>query len=368
MEKLRKTSLFPLYEKYGAKVVDYAGWAMPVEFSGLMHEHKAVRTAAGLFDVSHMGEIEVKGEEALDFLQYLLTNDINAMSDNQIIYTFMCYENGGVVDDLLVYKYDDKHYLLVVNAANMEKDHEWMLKQQGDFKVEIINLSDDISEVALQGPYAEEILSKLTDADIKNLPAFYLKRDVNVAGANCLISRTGYTGEDGFEIYLSHQDAPVIWEKILEAGQEYGILPIGLGARDTLRFEASLPLYGNEISQDITPIEAGLGFFVKFDKGDFIGRDVLKVQKEEGTQRKSVGFEMIGGGIPRHGYSVVCKNKEVGFVTTGYHSPTLGKSIGFALVDKDCASLDTEIEIQIRKRRAGAKVVSKKFYEKRYKK
>lgn len=368
MDGLKKTSLFPLYEKYGAKIVDYAGWAMPVEFSGLVDEHKAVRTAAGLFDVSHMGEIEVKGEGALDYLQYLLTNDISAMADNQVIYTFMCYENGGVVDDLLVYKYNRDHYLLVVNAANMEKDHEWMVKQQGDFKVEIINISADTSELALQGPAAEAILSKLTDADIKNLPAFYLKRDVNVAGANCLVSRTGYTGEDGFEIYLNHKDAPVIWERILEAGQEYGILPIGLGARDTLRFEASLPLYGNEISQDITPIEAGLAFFVKLDKGDFIGRDVLKAQKEEGTQRKSVGFEMTGGGIPRHGYPVLCGGKEVGFVTTGYHSPTLEKSIGVALVDKDCGALDTEIEIQIRKRTVSAKVVSKKFYEKRYKK
>lgn len=368
MEGLRKTSIFPLYEKYGGKVVDYAGWAMPVEFSGLVNEHKAVRTAAGLFDVSHMGEIEVKGEEALDFLQYLLTNDISAMADNQIIYTFMCYENGGVVDDLLVYKYNQDHYLLVVNAANMEKDHDWLVKQQGDFKVEIINISDDTSEVALQGPCAEAILAKLTDADIENLPAFYLMRDVNIGGANCLLSRTGYTGEDGFEIYLSHEDAPMMWEKILEAGEEYGILPIGLGARDTLRFEASLPLYGNEISQDITPIEAGLGFFVKFNKGDFIGSQVLKAQKEDGTDRKSVGFEMTGGGIPRHGYPVLCGGEEVGFVTTGYHSPTLEKSIGFALVDKDCASLDTEIEIQIRKRTVPAKIVSKKFYEKRYKK
>ncbi len=368
MEGLKKTSLFPLYEKYGGKIVEYAGWAMPVEFSGLVPEHKAVRTAAGLFDVSHMGEIEVRGAEAEDFLQYLLTNDIAAMEDNQVIYTFMCYENGGVVDDLLVYKYTKDHFLLVVNAANMEKDYDWICKLQGDYKVEIINISDVTSEVALQGPAAEKILARLTDADIKNLPSFYLMRDVDVAGANCLISRTGYTGEDGFEIYLSHEDAPKVWEKILEAGEEFGILPVGLGARDTLRFEAALPLYGNEISQDITPIEAGLGFFVKPDKGDFIGRDVLKAQKEEGTSRKSVGFEMIDGGIPRHGYPVLCNGEEVGFVTTGYHSPTLEKSIGFALVDKDCAGLDTEIEIQIRKRTAKAKVVSKKFYSKRYKK
>ncbi|MFA5636590.1 MAG: glycine cleavage system aminomethyltransferase GcvT, partial [Anaerovoracaceae bacterium] len=213
---LMKTSLFPMYGKYGGKMVDYAGWSMPVEFSGLTLEHEAVRTAAGLFDVSHMGEIEVKGSEAAAYLQNLLTNNIETTHDNQVIYTFMCYQNGGVVDDLLVYRYSADHYLLVVNAANMEKDYEWMIEQKKNYQVEVINLSSEISEVALQGPKAERVLQKLTDTDLSQIPSFYLKRDVKIAGANCLISRTGYTGEDGFEVYLSHEDAPLVWEKILE--------------------------------------------------------------------------------------------------------------------------------------------------------
>lgn len=368
MDDLRKTSLFPMYEKHGGKTVDYAGWIMPVEFSGLVAEHRAVRNAAGLFDVSHMGEIEIKGKDAVNFLQKLLTNNIEIMKDNQVIYTFMCYENGGVVDDLLVYKYSDDHYLLVVNASNMEKDYQWISDHKDNYNVETINLSDEISEMALQGPKAEAILQKLTDANLSELPAFYLKRDVTVAGANCLISRTGYTGEDGFEIYLSHEDAPVVWEKILEAGEPEGLVPVGLGARDTLRFEASLPLYGNEISQDITPLEAGFGYFVKFDKGDFIGREPLFKQKQEGPERKLVGFEMIDNGIPRHGYNVLSDGKEIGFVTTGYHSPTLEKNIGFALLQKEYAELGGTIEIQIRKRTSKAKIVGKKFYTKNYKK
>lgn len=368
MDTLKKTALFPMYEKYGGKLVDYAGWSMPVEFSGLVREHEAVRTAAGLFDVSHMGEIEVKGSEAAAYLQNLLTNNIEAMNDNQVIYTFMCYENGGVVDDLLVYRYSADHYLLVVNAANMEKDYEWMIAQKKSYRVEIINLSSEISEVALQGPKAESILQMLTDTDLSQIPSFYLKRDVEIAGARCLISRTGYTGEDGFEIYLKHEDAAVVWEKILEAGKPDGVIPVGLGARDTLRFEAALPLYGNEISQDISPIEAGLGYFVKFDKGDFIGREALFTQKQEGLKRKSVAFEMIDNGIPRHGYSVLSEGKEIGFVTTGYHSPTLGRNIGYALVRAEYAEIGNTIEIQIRKRTAKAQIVSKKFYAKNYKK
>ncbi len=368
MDNLKKTALYPLYEKYGGKLVDYAGWLMPVEFSGLTLEHEAVRTKAGLFDVSHMGEIEVKGKEALLYLQNLLTNNIETMKDNQVIYTFMCYENGGVVDDLLVYKYTQDHYLLVVNASNMEKDYQWMLDQKGEYQADIINLSSEISEVALQGPEAEGILQKLIDTKLSEIRPFFLKRDVKIAGANCLISRTGYTGEDGFEIYLSHEDAPLVWEKILEAGKLEGVVPIGLGARDTLRFEVALPLYGNEISQDISPIEAGLGFFVKFDKGDFIGREALFSQKEKGPDRKLVGFELIENGIPRHGYNVFAEGNEIGFVTTGYHSPSLGKNIGFALLKKGYGRLGENIEIQIRKRFVKAEIVDKRFYKKSYKK
>ena len=368
MDNLKRTSLYPLYGKYNGKIVEYAGWLMPVEFSGLISEHEAVRTKAGLFDVSHMGEIEVRGKGSTLYLQNLLTNNIETMEDNQVIYTFMCYENGGVVDDLLVYKYTYNHYLLVVNAANMEKDYKWMVESKGEYQADIVNLSAEISEVALQGPMAESVLQKLTDTRLSEISSFYLKKDVRIAGANCLVSRTGYTGEDGFEIYLSHEDAPMVFEKILEIGKPDGVVPVGLGARDTLRFEVALPLYGNEISQDISPIEAGLGFFVKFNKGNFIGRDVLLKQKQEGTDRKLIGFEMVDNGIPRHGYAVMADGNEIGFVTTGYHSPSIGKNIGLALVDKEFTGLDKIIEIQIRKRVAKAKVVDKRFYKKNYKK
>lgn len=361
MENLKKTSLFSIYEKYGGKIVDYAGWAMPVQFEGLIQEHEAVRNAAGLFDVSHMGEIEVKGKDALKYLQYLLTNNFKTMEDNQIIYSFMCYPHGGVVDDLLVYKYSSDYYLLVVNASNMEKDYKWMLEQKGDFNVQIINISNKVSEIAIQGPYSEKILQKLTNTDLSKIAPFFLKQNVEISGVNCLISRTGYTGEDGFEIYLNNEDASIIWEKLMEKGKDEGIKPAGLGARDTLRFEASMPLYGNEISQDITPLEAGLGFFVKFDKGNFIGRESLLKQKEEGLNRKLVAFEMIENGIPRHGYDVLKDKAKIGFVTTGYHSPTLKKNIGFALVDSKFTALDTILEIQIRKKVAKAKIINKKF-------
>lgn len=368
MDDFKKTSLFPNYEKYGGKIVEYAGWKMPVEFEGLTTEHEAVRTAAGLFDVSHMGEIQVKGKDAVKYLQLLLTNNIETMQDNQVIYTFMCYPSGGVVDDLLVYKYSAQYYLLVVNAANIGKDYQWMIDNKGSFDIEIMNISNEISEVALQGPKSEQILQKLTDTNLSEIRSFFLKTDVNIAGANCFISRTGYTGEDGFEIYLRNSDASGVWEKILEAGQAEGIKPVGLGARDTLRFESALPLYGNEISQDITPIEAGLGFFVKFDKGEFIGREALLKQKQAGTDRKLAAFEMLENGIPRHGYEVLANGEKIGFVTTGYHSPTLNKNIGFALIQKKYSELGSVIEVKIRKRIVKAKIVEKKFYEKKYKK
>ncbi len=361
MENLKKTHLFPIYEKYGAKVVDYAGWAMPVQFEGLIEEHEAVRNAAGIFDVSHMGEVEVKGKGAEKYLQNLLTNDFEAVEDNQIIYSFMCYPNGGVVDDLLVYKYNTERYLLVVNASNKEKDINWMNEHKGSFDIQIDDISHKVSEIAIQGPLSQEILQKLTKEDLSKLAPFYLKENVDILGYNCLLSRTGYTGEDGFEIYLDNENVVKVWEKLIEEGKESGLKPAGLGARDTLRFEASMPLYGNEISQDITPIEAGLGFFVKLNKNDFIGKEALSKQKEEGPKRKLVAFEMVGNGIPRHGYDVLKNGAVIGFVTTGYHSPTLKKNIGFALIDSEHGAMDNVLEIQIRKKKAEAKIISKKF-------
>ncbi|WP_432666370.1 glycine cleavage system aminomethyltransferase GcvT [Wukongibacter baidiensis] len=368
MNELRKTSLFKSHEKHGGKIVNFSGWALPVQYEGLTAEHEAVRNFAGLFDVSHMGEVEVKGKEAFDFVQNLVTNDVSVLEDNQVIYTFMCYPHGGVVDDLLVYKFTSNHFFLVINASNIEKDFKWMKENVGTYEVELANISDDVSEMAIQGPNAQKILQELTDTELSEIGFFYCKRDVKVAGANCLVSRTGYTGEDGFEIYLAHDDAELVWDKLTEAGKEYGLKPAGLGARDTLRFEATLPLYGNELSEDITPLEAGLGFFVKLDKENFIGKEALVKQKEEGLKRKIVGFEMIDKGIPRHGYDVMADGKKIGFVTTGYAAPTVNKNIGLAMVDIEYAKLETPIEIQVRKRVLKAKVVSKRFYTKKYKK
>ncbi len=368
MAEPRKTSLYNAHLKYGGKIVDYSGWALPVQYEGLTQEHEAVRMQAGLFDVSHMGEVEVTGPQALDFVQYLVTNDVSVLDDNQIAYSFMCYPEGGVVDDLLVYKFSKDHYFLVINAANVEKDVDWINEKAKGYDVNVKNLSDDISEVAIQGPNAQKILQKLTDTDLSEIEFFHLKRDVNVAGANCLISRTGYTGEDGFEVYFDHEHAESLWDKLMEAGKEDGLKPAGLGSRDTLRFEATLPLYGNELGKDITPLEAGYGMFVKLNKENFIGKDALVKQKAEGLKRKIVGFEMIDRGVPRHGYEVYADGKKIGFVTTGYFSPTLKKNIGFAMLDIEYTELDTPIEIQVRNRALKAKVVNKRFYQKHYKK
>ncbi|MBN2260550.1 MAG: glycine cleavage system aminomethyltransferase GcvT [Clostridiales bacterium] len=368
MADLKRTALYDSHLKWGGKIIGFAGWELPVQYEGLVPEHHAVRNNAGLFDVSHMGEVSVKGKEATAFVQYLVTNDVKVMADNQVIYAQMCYENGGVVDDLLVYKFDNDEYFLVINASNVDKDYAWMVEVAAKFDVALVNLSPDYSELALQGPKAQEILQKLTDTNLDEVGFFFLKRDVNIDGINCLISRTGYTGEDGFEIYISHEDAPKMWDSILNIGKDLGVKPVGLGARDTLRFEATLPLYGQEIDKDISPLEAGLGYFVKLDTDDFIGKDALVKQKAEGLKRKVVGFEMIGKGIPRHEYLVFKDGKEIGVVTTGYKSPTLDRTIGLALVDAEYSKMDEEFEIQIRNKMSLAKVVSKRFYQKQYKK
>ncbi|MGX1983058.1 glycine cleavage system aminomethyltransferase GcvT [Thermolongibacillus altinsuensis] len=360
---MKRTPLFPIYEQYGAKTIDFGGWELPVQFSSIKEEHEAVRARAGLFDVSHMGEIEVKGKDSLAFLQKVMTNDVAKLTNGRAQYTLMCYENGGTVDDLLIYKKDEDHYLLVVNAANTEKDVEWLNKHAfGD--VELTNISEKIAQLALQGPLAEKVLQTLTDIDLSQMKFFEFKDNVNLQGINALVSRTGYTGEDGFEIYCRAEDAIILWNAILEAGKEDGVLPCGLGARDTLRFEATLPLYGQELSKDITPIEAGLGFAVKTNKEiDFIGKDVLKKQKEEGTLRKLVGIEMIDKGIPRHGYPIFSEEEEIGFVTTGTQSPTLKKNIGLALIKSEFSALDTEVKVDIRGKRLKAKVVATPFYK-----
>ncbi|MGH4118484.1 glycine cleavage system aminomethyltransferase GcvT [Clostridium sp.] len=368
MENLKKTHLHNTYKQYGGKLVEFGGWEMPIQFEGIISEHEAVRCDAGLFDVSHMGEVDIKGSDAFEFVQNLVTNDIAVLKDNQILYTFMCYPNGGVVDDLLVYKYSAEHYYLVINAGNIEKDVKWMIDNKGVYNIEIINSSDAVSEIAIQGPKAQMILQKITDLDLNEIKFFYFKRDVLVDGVKCLISRTGYTGEDGFEIYTSNGQIEKLWHKLLNIGQEDGLKPTGLGCRDTLRFEAALPLYGNELSQDITPLEAGLGYFVKLQKPNFIGKEALLKQKEQGLKRKSVGFEMKERGIPRHGYEVKAHGEKIGVVTTGYLSPTLKKNIGLALIDYKYSELGTEIEIMVRNKPLKAEIISKKFYKKNYNK
>ncbi|MDF2949670.1 MAG: glycine cleavage system protein, partial [Sedimentibacter sp.] len=359
----------PLYEKHlelKGKIIDFGGWALPVEYSGILLEHEAVRTAAGLFDVSHMGEITVKGEEAEKFIQFIVTNDISVLSNNQIAYTTMCYQDGGVVDDLLVYKYSNTDYLLVVNASNTDKDFEW-IENHVFGNVEVKNVSNDYAQLALQGPQAQSVMQKLTADDLNEIKFYHFKENVNVGGINVLVSRTGYTGEDGFELYVASSDGSRLWDLLMETGKDEKLVPAGLGARDTLRFEAALPLYGQEIDKDITPLEAGLGFSVKLAKEDFIGKEVLSRQKSEGVNRKVIGFEMIDRGIPRSHYEVYADGKKIGYVTTGSFSPTLKKNIGLALIEAEYSKEGTEIEISIRNKNLKAVVIKKPFYTKRYK-
>ncbi|MGD7009460.1 glycine cleavage system aminomethyltransferase GcvT [Metabacillus sp. 84] len=363
MTQLKRTPLFEWYKESGGKTIDFGGWELPVQFSSIKEEHQAVRTKAGLFDVSHMGEVSIKGKDSLAFLQKLMTNDVSALKPGGAQYTAMCYENGGTVDDLLVYKKAEDDYLAVINASNIEKDLEWMLQHQsGD--VELVNLSDATALLALQGPLAEQVLQTLTEEKLRDIKFFKFREDVPVAGVNALVSRTGYTGEDGFELYCRSEDAPVLWSAILKAGKEDGVLPCGLGARDTLRFESNLPLYGQELSKDITPIEAGIGFAVKPGKeADFFGKEVLKNQKENGAPRKMAGLEMLDKGIPRLGYPVFKNGERIGEVTTGTQSPTLKKNVGLALLKAEFTGLETEVEVEIRGRHLRAKVVSTPFYK-----
>ncbi|MBG9590379.1 glycine cleavage system aminomethyltransferase GcvT [Cytobacillus firmus] len=363
MSQLKRTPLFEVYKDYGAKTIDFGGWDLPVQFSSIKEEHEAVRTKAGLFDVSHMGEIEVKGTDSLKYLQKMMTNDISKLKNSGAQYTAMCYENGGTVDDLLVYKIEDDHYLLVVNASNIEKDFNW-LRDHAEGNVELKNLSEDMAQLAIQGPLAEKVLQKLAGTNLSDIGFFKFQQDVDLNGKKALVSRTGYTGEDGFEVYCDAKDAAALWNEILEAGKEEGVLPCGLGARDTLRFEANLALYGQELSPDITPLEAGIGFAVKVNKeADFIGKEVLKNQKENGVPRKLAGIEMIDRGIPRHGYPVYKGEELIGEVTTGTQSPTLKKNIGLVLIKKEHAELGTELEVEIRGKRLKAKIEATPFYK-----
>lgn len=368
----RRTPLYESHIKSGGKIVDFHGWLLPVQYSSILHEHESVRTKAGLFDVSHMGEIEVRGKNALEFLQRMLTNDISA-EYGRAVYSPMCYPDGGTVDDLIVYKQSDDTYLLVVNASNTDKDYQWLLDNriQG---VEVINRSDEYAQIALQGPEAANIISLLTDGTdaaektcggtvAAGLKYFRYISDACIGGIRLMISRTGYTGEDGFELYCSPDKAQKLWEMIMETGASHGLVPAGLGARDTLRLEAALPLYGQELSETISPAMAGLHRFIKPDKGDFMGRQALADQMYNGTKQKIIGFEMIDKAVPRTGYEVYHGGDKVGHVTSGGFFPTLKKNMGLALIDTSCAGEGNNIEVMVRNKAYAARIISLPFYK-----
>jgi len=362
-ENLQKTPFYPMHLKYGGKVVDFGGWALSVQFSGILDEHRTVRERVGLFDVSHMGEATVKGEGALQFLQRMVSRDLSTMKDNQIYYTHLLYPSGGVVDDLMVTKLGENDYYLVINASNAEKDIAWLEGHVKDFPgVEVKDISAETGEVALQGPYAEATLQKLTGSDLSKLKYYYVIPKAKVAGFEVMISRTGYTGEDGFEVFCKPGDAVELWEAIMEAGEDFGIKPIGLGARDSLRFEAGMPLYGQELDADTSPLEARLARFLSLDKPGFIGREGLLERQDKGLSKVLIGLEMVDRGIPRHNYPVLYQGRQVGYVTTGSYSPTLGKNIAMAYVPPALSAAGTELQVEVRGRALTAKVVRTPFY------
>ena len=353
---MKTTPLNQIHRQLGARMVDFGGWDMPVQYSGVIAEHLAVRTTAGLFDVSHMGEIEVSGAQAFDFLQYATTNDVSKLVDGQVQYTALCYETGGVVDDLTLYRFAADRYLLCVNASNSDKDFAWLqdLQQNSDFNdLSLINRSEEYAQLALQGPVAAKILAKLTTVDLASIE-FYRFTEGTVAGIEMIISRTGYTGEDGFELYCAAADGAKLWQELMTVGQPLGLEPIGLGARDTLRLEKAYALYGHEITADIMPIEARLAWITKLKKGNFVGRDAMVKAKEAGLSRKLIALTLTASGVPRDGYPVLCNGREVGYVTSGTMSPILKKGIALALIETAVADSDQSLEIGIRKRKIPA--------------
>jgi aminomethyltransferase len=356
---MKRTPLYAAHRRAGAKIVEFAGWEMPVEYAGVISEHQAVRSRAGLFDVSHMGEIEIRGAGALEFCQRVFANDLARMKIAQAQYNLLLLANGGVIDDVICYRLDDDSFLVCVNAVNIEKDFEW-LRQQAGAAVEIVNASESYAQLALQGPSAEKILQPLTELVLTALRPFYFAF-APVAGIRCLIARTGYTGEDGFELYCQAGAAEKLWAALLEAGGAEGALPAGLGARDTLRLEMGYPLYGHELDETTTPLEAGLDWVVKFSKPEFIGRAALQEQKIHGPRRRLVALEVLDPGIARSGYELFLNGQVVGRVTSGTKSPSLGKAIALGYVTREAAVLRSEIDVEIRGRKVRARIVSLPF-------
>ena len=357
-----KTPLYDAHVKLGGRIVPFAGYLLPVQYEGVIAEHMAVREKAGLFDVSHMGEITFKGKGALASLNHLLTNDYTNMPVGKVRYGVMCYEDGGTVDDLLVYKFGDEDYYVVVNASNRHKDFEHMKKNILP-DTEIQDISDSVAQVALQGPEARNIMLKLMKEE--DIPEKYYtaKRDVDIAGMNCLISYTGYTGEAGYEIYTANENAEKLWDTLLEAGKEFGLIPCGLGARDTLRLEASMPLYGHEMDETISPLETGLDFGVKMNKEEFIGKKGLEERGEPKICR--VGLQIVDKGVLREHQDVYVGDEKIGHTSSGTFSPLLKTSIAMALIDKKYSALDTVVEVDVRGRRLKAKVVEMPFYSRK---
>ncbi len=365
---MKRTPLYERHKELGAKTVAFGGWEMPVQYSGIIDEHTATRTAAGLFDISHMGRVNVRGADVLPFLQSIATQDVASIAEGLANYSLLCYPDGGIVDDIFIYHLPD-YYLVVVNASNTDKDFAWMQQHVASFEVELENISPETTMLALQGPRAEAILGRVADVDVAALPFHGVKTGTLFGDVAAIIARTGYTGEDGFELFFEHEHAARVWDGLLKEGRVDGLKPIGLGARDSLRFEPKLALYGHEISETINPYEAGLGWVVKLDKGPFVGREALQQIKAAGPRRKLVGLEMVGRGIARAGYRVVTpEGEDAGEVTTGMPAPTVGKNLALALVRTDAAGVGGELDVVIRDKPVRARVVKTPFYQSRYKK
>ncbi len=355
----KKTGLFEIHQKLGAKMVEFGGFLMPIQYTSILQEHKRVRTTVGIFDVSHMGEFIFSGEKARDFLNYLTVNDVSKLADYQAQYSAMCYDHGGIVDDLIVYRYPH-HFMMVVNASNTEKDWNWVQKHLWS-GIQAENQSDQITLLAVQGPKSLATLQKLSSADLSKIK-FYHFTEAELSGVRMTISRTGYTGELGFELYFDRKYSEKIWNAVMEAGEEFQIEPIGLGARDTLRLEMKYCLYGNDIDETTNPLEAGLGWITKLNKGDFIGREALLKVKEEGLKRKLIGFKMQGRAFPRHGYAIFRGGQKVGDVTSGTVSPMLQIGIGMGYVPVELSAVGTPIDIEIRGKMEPALVCETPFY------
>ena len=360
----KRTCLYEKHVALGAKMVPFGGFEMPIQYTDIADEHNAVRQACGVFDVSHMGEVLVEGLDAERYVQHIFTNDVAGAPVGKIYYGMMLHPHGGTVDDLLVYKMAEQKFFLVINAANIDKDYAWMLAQKDGMDVAVINQSEQYGQLAVQGPQAEALTEKLLGLECAEL-AFYTFKTIDVDGETLIVSRTGYTGEDGFEIYGSHAYIQKSWDVLVNSGE---VKPCGLGCRDTLRFEVGLPLYGDELTDELSPIEAGLGMFVKVEKEEFIGKEAVAKQKAEGVSRKIVGIELAGRAIPRHGYDVEAEGKVIGTVTTGYNSISTGKSVCMALIDIAYAKLGTPVQVRIHRKLQDGVVTKKRFYEKNYKK